>query len=391
MNSVSIWLPLLALAFAVPLYLLSQRYGLRLPVIVSYVAHCVVALGLYMTSGLISPDAEYYDAQAQAIRGAGGEVRISAGKEAWPHFLSWIYSIFGHSPEIGLLVNVVLVALLPILAALIVRSFSGPEKTAAWVVVILPQSYLWGTLLLRESIAWFLLLLTAFVLLKLYERKNSIRWLALLIATLVLFLLFRGTIGLIIAAASVVVLWVVHRKFWQGLIVASAVGALIAFVPAIRGIVSFFDTEKIETSVTSLSTNSNSGFDSAPIAPDAGVVGWVLDKSVAGLRVLFGPFPWEWNALNPMFILDGIIWLFVLVLAVIGFVACGSRRAATSLLIMAGFLIVSVTVTAGNYGTMERLRVQPLVVLLPLVAIGIQAVMNHRRSRCENSRTSKPA
>jgi hypothetical protein len=91
-------------------------------------------------------------------------------------------------------------------------------------------------------------------------------------------------------------------------------------------------------------------------------------------KVLLGPAPWEWQETSLILGADGVIWVILLILAIRGFVGAtpSVRSVMLAVVLPALGLLASLVIISGNYGTMQRLRVQPEFLLLPLVVAGLR-------------------
>ena len=104
----------------------------------------------------------------------------------------------------------------------------------------------------------------------------------------------------------------------------------------------------------------------------------------SALRVAFGPYPWEWPGLGAPFAFDAVCWLTVLMLAVLGW-WCASNRLRLLLVVLPALALAgALMVTSGNYGTMQRLRVQTSVLLIPVASAGFTLIAARWRSRRSN-------
>lgn len=326
------------------------------PTLIGYVVHWVVAFGTFAAAGLLVPDAVLYDEMAL---GEHPESPLPLGKEGWTLLLTGLYRIFGHNPGVGLAVNVLAATVTTGVIARTATHLGLPGTRSAWIAALWPSGILWSSLLLRESITWMFL---ALCMLGFAGLATSPKWrtygLVLLVSAVGLFE-FRGTAALIAVAAGGIALLIARRNYLL-LAAATIAAALVVTGPLgapIRDVFGQYSLERILYSRQWLSENATTGF---PIDNLWEVL----------VRVLIGPLPWEWGVVGPIFALDGVVWVLMVILAVRGWQESGDRRLILILVLPAVALWVSLAVNSGNYGTMQRLRALPELLLLPLAAAG---------------------
>lgn len=373
----------------------SWRLRTLAPTAVSYLLHAVAAVAIYAALGpLAVPDADHYHKQALALVNGTTERPVTPGKELFTYLLRFVYSTIGVQPGIVIALNVLLVAALPTVLGWTASALRMPVRLTMWAGVLLPQTYLWGVLLLRESMIWFSLLAAVLALAKLYRRERWQVWVPVLVAALVLFTYTRGTLAIICAVAALLVLLLVVRS-WRitvGTLVSMVVLAFI--LPGLGTIVTKIGNDS-ESAAERLPTDGNdavTGFSfldpahmSSTIfhAPhfDNGFINLIVTKAIGLLNVSLGPLPWDLGRVGLVYFADGIIWVVILALAVVGWVTLKDKRSALVLVIPAAFILLAMGWTLFEYGTVIRLRLMPALVLLPLASMGAAEVWGRVRRR----------
>lgn len=361
--------------------LLSWRFGTMWPTLVSYVLHAVAAVGIFAEAGLAAPDAIHYSDQAeQLLTGQAGRA-VTPGKELFTYLLRFVYSVAGVQPGIVIALNVLLVAAIPTLLGLIAGALGMPVKLSTWAGAFVPQTFLWGVLLLRESIIWFAMLLFILALAKLYETRRWV-WVPVLIGSLLVLAYTRGTIAIVLAVAAVIVLLIMVRSIKVAAItVGAAVVATVAallILPGFGALLGKFtsDSETAATVRTSSAHTSSTLFH--PPHFGNGFIDTVAAKAQALLNVSAGPLPTDHVSL--VYFADGFVWVVVLGFAIVGWVFIRPKFRALLLFIPAALIVVSMAWTLTDYGTLIRLRLMPLLILLPLAAYGFTAAWGRIRT-----------
>lgn len=362
----------------------ARRLDIVGPAVVGLAAQGAITVGLFFAVGLWAPDAGAYDELGRqfAAHWGGGPTpdAVGEGKEAFPIMLGAVYYVVGHAPGIGLALNWAAFGLLiPTLASL-ARRLELPVKHTAWAAALFPPALFWSALLLRESITWLLMATFLHALVGL-ARRVAARDVAVMVISLVALLWFRGTAAIILAGVgmAVLVLTAKRRTLLPRLGVAAL--ALLVLSPRLADLlVGYTSVGDIEAKRSDL-TNADTGFNPAD-SPDGGVATSLADSV---LRVAFGPYPWEWPALGAPFALDAVLWLAVLGLSVLAWWRASNRIELLLLVLPALALSGALMLTSGNYGTMQRLRVQTSVLLIPVAAAGWTFLASWVRGRRRTS------
>ena len=382
---------LIALVGLLPTILAARRLGLVRPVAVGLAVQALTTIGLFVTLGLWAPDAVKYHAMGQEIAahlhgGPAPVIAVGAGKDGFPNLLGGLYWAFGPHAVIGLAVNWVAHGALVVVLSSAAHRIALPARRTAWLVALFPPLLLWSGLLLRESLAWLLIAITVLgisIFVNATDRKQHLLGTSYAVGGLLALTVIRGSAAIIIWVALALALTAnTQRTKWlQHILLLLAMFAVITpqLVPIVGkylpdntdSIVSIQSDREESQSPTNdaltqtreaLSREASTGF----AGPDSEDPASMLSTAS---RIVAGPFPSEWNRVGLPFIADSILWLCVLSAAGIG--AWRRRKKWRQLLILvipALLLTGALATTSGNYGTMQRLRLQTTILLIPIAA-----------------------
>jgi hypothetical protein len=364
----------------------ARREGVLGPAVAGLAAQGLITVGLYTTVGLWAPDAVVYDRIGQefAAHWAGGPVPsvVADGKEAFPLMLGAVHWAVGHASPVGLAMNWAAHGLLVVMCASLARRIGLPVTLTAWVVALFPPSLFWSALLLRESITYLLIAAFLYALVGVARRVN-LTDLALLVITLAGLMWFRGTAAIVLAAAGMVALVLTADRRTVVPRLGVSVMALLVLAPRLSGLVDGYTSIADFKEKRTILADADTGFDQLADNPagstgDPGAASALLD-SVS--RVMLGPYPWEWPELGAPLALDGALWLTVLGFTALGLWRAPNRKELLLVVLPALALSAALMITSANYGTMQRLRVQTSVLLIPIAVAGLSIVLATVRAR----------
>ena len=368
----------------------ARRVGVLGPAAVGLAVQGVLTVALYLVVGLWAPDAIVYDRIGRefAAHWDGGPVPsvVADGKEAFPLMLGAAYFVVGQAPALGLAANWVAHGLLIVMSALLARRVGLPVRPTAWVVALFPPALFWSALLLRESITWLLMAAFLFGLVGV-ARRVHLGDVAIMVTALVSLMWFRGTAAIVLAAAGMIALILTANRRTVVPRLGVAVLAVLVLAPRLTALLAgYTSVDDIQEKRSILADTASTSFDPVEVGPagegstgvDGGLVASLIESA---LRVTFGPFPWEWPAIGAPFVLDGVVWLTILGLAGVGWWRAPNRKELVLLVLPALALSAALMITSGNYGTMQRLRVQTSVLLIPVAAAGFTVLLGQWRSR----------
>jgi len=370
----------------------SERQGVFQQAATALGLHLVIGGVLYGVSGLWAPDAMHYDRLGMAFQkywfdGGLHEPLVTSGKEGLPSMLAVVYHLLGHHPFLGILLNIGMASLVVPVVASTSRLMSIDPQLPAWLAAGLPPMLLWGSLLLRESAAWLMLALIVRGLAGLAEGSHPVRNWLLVVLPLGPLVTVRGTAAVLVGAASLMAFALTARNKVMPVLVG--VIGLIVSGPAVASLVNEiaggYDVATINQQRTALARNSASSFD---VETYDSLGGMLATMPLALLRGVAGPFPWELPSLGVFLIMDTLVWWLLVVAVIVGIRHIPDRRLVLAALIPALVLLVVLSITSGNYGTMTRLRSQIGVMLLPVAGLGMSLLWARLLSQTRDLRAT---
>ncbi|WP_404473093.1 hypothetical protein [Microbacterium aerolatum] len=325
---------------------------------------------------------------------------LSEGKEGYPWIVGTLYSISGNAPlvpiTLGTLMFVLLVPLCGAITSLVARDLRMTEvgtsraiRWACYFVAVCPAVIIWVPRVLRESISMFLIGLMILWFLAYLERRRPLFLVAVGAAAAVM-VTIRAQVGLGIIAGLILSAIVVYstrfrHMFARVLLIGPIFLVIFAVTWAYVDSTSSLSAENIALRNRALSDASSAfeGGDEAYAATS------IVDMVLFNLpRAALGPFLTELSGGGGAIIVAAVSNVFWLI-CILG--AClflpGRRRALGAasdrtektrvrafvvLIVLALTLLAILSITAGNYGLVVRMRLMPLVALIPAAAIGFQ-------------------
>ena len=351
-------------------------------------AHLVFGLIVTHAGGLVSellkaPDALTYNLQAIRINqhwtGDFPLPPLPAGKEGYYYMLAGLYRVFGAHIETGLVVNAMLgAALVPIVYDSTRRLFGS--AAAAWVpplVLLLPSMMLWPSQLMKEAPILFLIAIAANGAVRVTERFAllPLAWVALSMALL---LTFRGHVALVLAGGLVAAIVVGRQEVLggvgTGLVMAALVVVLLSFGIGYSGFDAALNADLDQASLVrrDLALSGRSGYDADIDISTSRQALTYLPRGMVSFMV--GPFPWQIRGIRQLPVLpDMVVWWALLPSLWRGLHA-GRKLVSRRVLVL---LLPSFTtacllsLAVGNFGTLVRERLQVVILLVPLIALGL--------------------
>lgn len=317
---------------------------------------------------------------------------LPGGKEGYYYLLAGLYWVFGPEKFAGVALNAALAAALVPIVADTTRRLFGPRaaRYAAPIMVLVPGLVLWTCQLLKEAPILFLLAVAANCGARLVDRFTG-GPLVVLMATLPALLSFRGPIGLAALGGIVAGVALGKHNVAGGVITALVVVGMVSIGLSVGLGSSGYDTtvqtdlQKANSTRQDLAVSANSGFDrSANISTTNGAIAY-LPRGLAGLAL--GPYPWQLAGTRQLVAVPDLLAWYVLIPSLWRGSRGARRRAGRRPLVLALpalAIMVLVALVIGNYGTIVRERMQILVLLAPVIALGIAV------ARSETSRETEP-
>lgn len=349
-------------------------------VILAWYVGLAVVFGFFYGDFGNAPDGGVYDRQAMTVAERWGvigyEIRgreLAEGKEGFPIIMGVVYSLGGHVPFAGVLLNCGVVALTAIVTACATRSLIGSVslRFLTFMFMTWPMFIVMGPALLREALCWLGLALVALGIST--WRQSSLKASVLLTLGWSLVWWIRTPVAWLIVIGVVTSLSVIflRRRFGNvGVAVAGllALVALIQFSPTLLEM-SGSDSERLDVVRGALARTATSAYsvNAGPLEAVIGESGFLLANLP---HIAFGPFPWE---LGP-----AVVWLWILVGSAYWWATMiliwHSYRSkpledeTVVLLVIAATLLVGMGATMTNYGIVVRMRAMPMIALLVVLA-----------------------
>jgi hypothetical protein len=326
----------------------------------------VAAFGIHLAIGLLitasgtltnylGPDAITYDfaarSMADRLNGGASPFQLAAGREGFSYLLGTLYFVLGGFRESGLVMNAAFSAALIPLGTDATLRMTGPvaARNVAPILLFLPWFVVWPSQLLREASILFFLAAAAAAAVRLTKRP-SLGGMAVLAGS--------------IAALSLTGLLVLGGGLgYSGYALSSGT-----------------DLGRVNT-IRKDSATSESGFGKeADVSTPKRAITY-LPQGLA--YVSAGPFPWQVRGLRQVPALLEAMCLWALFPSLLRGIRLSFRqegRRALVLLLPTGALLGMLALFVGNYGTIVRMRVMVLVLLLPFLALGLAARKERRQA-----------
>jgi len=365
--------------------------------IASFAIHLVVGMAIISSRTAVNylgPDAHTY--QIQAARIAAHWSRgypmpfLPGGKEGYYYVLGAIYWVFGRSPWGGVALNAVMAgALVPILSDSTCRLFGrAAARYVPMILLLVPGMIVWPSQLLKEAPFVFLTAVAANCAVRLVDRY-SLRPLLVLAVVLPALLWFRAQLGFAVLAGVMVGIVLGRRQLAIGIAGGLLAAALIAGAVA-AGVGSSGYQAAVSTDLQQandvrrgLAVGARSGFSGDA---DISTSNRALSYLPRGLLVvLLGPFPWQLHGARQLVVIPDITAWWVLLLG-LWWGQRAARRRGRSWLVLVAPAAATAAVLAlvlGNYGILVRERVQILVLLAPVMAVGFEQRQRARSAQAD--------
>jgi 4-amino-4-deoxy-L-arabinose transferase-like glycosyltransferase len=302
------------------------------------------------------------------------------GKEGFYVLLAAIYWLFGPHPVAGVVVNAALGAAIVPLTYDTTRRLFG-HRAARYVgpiLVLLPGIFIFSSQLLKEAAVLCLFAIIVNAAVRLLETTTFVRS-ATLALSLALLFTFRGPVGLMTAGSIVVALAFGRTRLLTGLWTGVSAAVMLAVLVLAVGLGHSGYNATVETDLDQVqnvrldsATSSATGYD---VSADVSTVGGVIRYLPKGLMSFaLGPYPWQLRGLRraPL-VPDVLIWWALLPSLWRGLRNARSHGGRRILVCVLPALAVSVLVAlaVGNFGTIVRERMQVVLLLTPILALGL--------------------
>lgn len=376
--------------------------------IAAYAAHLLIGVAITSSHQLTTyfgGDAlQYHEGAQQLIShwrfGTDRPIGVLApGKSGFTWVLTGLYLLFGPYPIAGLALNAFFGAgLVPLMTDTTRRLFG---RDAAWFVpplVLLPVGFLlWPSQLLREAGILFFIAGSVNAATRL-SRRTRLAALVTLTAFLVVLFTFRHYMALTLSGGIIVGL-LFGRRGLGGLHAGGSAAALVAMLVfglglGYQGLEAVQNTSFQEANLIRQDSarGANSGF-----LPEGDVSSGRRALTYLPLaipRFVLGPFPWEIRGGRQLLVLpDLLVWWALLPAAWRGLTRAWrlTRRSVFVLLLPAGAVTIVLSLLVANYGTVVRSRMQVMLLLCPLIALGIASARRRAPVSARQERVTLPS
>nr|MDP8928068.1 hypothetical protein [Actinomycetota bacterium] len=324
--------------------------------------------------------------------------KLPAGKEGYYYLLASLYWAFGAQPVAGLVVNAVLSAsIVPLVTDTTRRLFgTAAADRVPPLLLILPSFMLWPSQLIKEAPVLFLVAFAANCATRLTERFRMLP-LAGLAAAMAVLLTFRGVVAVVLAGGFLTGVAFGRRQVLGGLGTGLGLASLIVLLLAFGVGYSAFDAavnvnlEQADVVRRDVAVGAGTGFDAdVDISTSKRAVTYLPRGLV---NFMLGPFPWQIQGIRHMpVVLDVALWWCLIPSLWVGLRHAwwflGRRMVLLVLPPFAAACMLSLAV--GNFGLLARERMQVLVLLFPLVALGLSLRAARRDVAAEPGSPSEP-
>ena len=355
---------------------------------VAFGAHLVFGLIVTHAGGLIgeflkAPDTFTYSLQALRIeqhwQGDFPMPALPRGKEGYYYMLAGVYRIFGLHSVAGLVVNALLAAALVPIVSDTTRRLFGPAAAArvAPLVLLLPSMMLWPSQLIKEAPILFLIAVAANGATRVTERFALLP-LSMVAVAMALLLTFRGHVALVLAGGLVAAIVVGRREVLggvgTGLVMTSLVVVLLSFGLGYSGFDAALNADLQQANLVrrDLALSGRSGYDAEVDISTSREALTYLPRGFVSF--MLGPFPWQIRSLRQLPVLpDMIVWWALMPSLWRGLGSARKRVSRRMLVLVLPALTTAclLSLAIGNFGTLVRERLQVVILLVPLIALGL--------------------
>lgn len=353
---------------------------------VAFAAHLAVALIVTYTpalTGYLGGDASTYHYLAVQLlhhwTGGVAAPKLPAGKEGFYYVLAGLYWALGAHMTAGLAINATAAAaLVPIVTDTTRRAFGDASaRYVAPLVVLLPGVFLWTSQLLKEAGVLLFIAVAANCAGRIVDRVSFGALMGLAGAVALLFT-FRGWVALMVLGGLLLAVTLGRRQLTSGLGTGLTVAALVSVLVLGFGFGASGYKAAVGTNLEQanavrqdLATSSSGYAADADISTPTRALSFLP----SGLLALgFGPFPWQIGGLRQLpALVDVSAWWLLLPSLWRGMTAARRRlgRGWLVFVLPAATTSVLLALAIGNFGTVVRERMQIVVLMVPLIALGL--------------------
>jgi hypothetical protein len=318
----------------------------------------------------------------------------SRGEVGYPYLVGAMYTTYGYSKTIPLLVNTVVgaAAIFPVHA--LAGRFGGREaaRRAALLVAFFPSLVLWSSLMVRDS--WILLFLAgSFYFADGLRRRLTAKDVAGLVLCLACLVTLRTYIAVVIGCAVAAGMVLGNKSAPRAIFVG--VLAMVALIAAIRngiGATHHLETASLETLALQRRYNAMGPSVAGSLGSDVDISSPTAAVTYLPLGLLyfyFSPFPWQIGSVRQVFALvDLLVWYAIMPSILTGFLWMLRKRTRAVLPLL--FTVIGISVlyalVEGNIGIIFRHRAQ---IIVPLCIVAGVGYARKRRAAAKAKETSE--
>lgn len=353
----------------------------RLQSVVSLVIFSLINFGTYHAFGLYADQLTYVVfgqrlAEAILVDPLSARSGWTPGGQSYVWLVAFVFILVGESVWPLLSMSVLFMLALPALVVWVGRNLglTSDGRINAWLSVISPPLLLWGHGVNKEPLVFLLLGMGLLGASQIYCGR-LVRGLLTMSFAALLLAITRDSLLVVLAAILVVFLWLRYRESHprQPEISSSSVEKIALASGAVAlTCAGFFALEAMHDSQYWQQFGAGIPELSSPQQATA-LLGatWEQNSSAAGLALnfgksLFGPPPWEvTNASMAVFAIEGLMYLFLTYLLVLGAFFSDKGRKIIGALILSTFpLVLASSLLLANYGLNSRLRAHAFVMVV---------------------------
>lgn len=359
----------------------------------AFALHLAIGLAIWSSSSLtrtLGGDALTYHDGAIGIYQhwtQGGLLPIlPSGKTGFFYLLAGLYWLFGIHATAGLVLDAAMGAAVIPLMTDVTRRLFGTEaaRPVPALATLLPGFLLWGSQLLREAGVYLLLAACLAAAVRLSEGSTPGRISSFAVSAALL-VAWRADVGLT-AAVGLALGAALLRGGPSGAVAGAGALGIVAVIVVGVGVgysgyhlIAHANLSAVNSIRTSSSQGAASGFlPNADVSTAGRAAGYL---PLGAVYLLLGPFPWQIHGGRQLLAVpDSLIWWFLLPSLWRGIKGSWAEYGIGSAMTLLPAVIVSgvLSLLVGNFGTTVRERMQVILLVLPLVALG--------RSRCSLKR-----
>ena len=325
---------------------------------------------------------------------------LPPGKGAFFYILASIYYIFGYFPVAGMVINAAMfAATVPLLTDATRRYFdSAAAKYVPILLGIVPGFIIWGSQLIREPGVYLFLALSLWATVRLVLRPSIVYALVFAVAITIL-IPFRADVGILAGGGEIIgiLFHFIIKQNKAGTGVITGVGILLITLGIVAGVGVGYGGYKLvkSTNLQQLNdirmgsaTEAASGFlPTSQITTPAAAVSYI---PLGSTEIMIGPFPWQISVGtgHQFYALpDTFIWWYLLPSLWRGIKETRKRKSTTSLIFLCPALLVTsgLALIIANFGTAVRERMQVILILVPLIALGLSKRKQNKQRHQEDN------